>query len=96
VVQAALEGSLDGIIWIREHPQEAVDYFASKFSLSPSVAKAALDQQMDAVGLTFGDEDLQGRIQRSLDATQSTRAVRIADVYDFTAFRQLVQAKHLS
>ncbi|HLG73685.1 MAG TPA: ABC transporter substrate-binding protein [Chloroflexota bacterium] len=96
LVEASLEATIDGLLWMRDHPQDAVDYFASKFSLTPDVAKAALDEMMDTLGFTFTDRDLQPTIERTLAIAKSDKTVPVSAVYDLTAFNALVQAKHLS
>ena len=95
LVKTVLDATLDGITWAKAHPQEASDYFAKKFSLSPSIAKAAFQQQMDVLGFSFSDQVLQDSIDRALAAAKSDKKVTVSDVYDFATFRQLVVAKKL-
>lgn len=96
LVRSVLSALLDAIAWTRSHPDDAVAYFQTTFSVPQDIAKATYDQQMAALRLTLTDEQLQTTLAGTLAQLKRTENVPLNSVYDLTLFRELVKAKGLA
>ncbi len=95
LVRTTLDEVLDAIVWARSRPNDAIDYFAKAYDLSPTVAKAAYEQQMAALHFSWSQDELEGAVQRAVEEAKSNKKPAFADIYDMTTFNELVKAKGL-
>ncbi len=95
LVRTTLDAVLDAIVWARSRPDDAIDYFAKAYDLSPTVAKAAYEQQMAALHFSWSQDELEGAVQRAVEEAKSNKKPAFADIYDMTTFNELVKAKGL-
>lgn len=91
VVQAALDGLLDAMVWCKESSDACTAYLAQKFNLDPALAASVYTDAEAGVRVSFSTEDLQGVIDRALASDQSGESASVADVYDLPLYQQFVQ-----
>jgi NitT/TauT family transport system substrate-binding protein len=95
LIRPVLEAVLDAVAWCKANPDLATAYFAQKFALPPSVARAAYDEEMAMRHYTFTDEELQQIVDRALADANSTKKLAVGDVFNVSLLRELVHAKGL-
>lgn len=86
LIAAVLASIADGIAWTKSHPDEAAQYFAQKYDLSPDIAQAAYQQQVAALKSSWTDDELTAIIQRGVQDASTTRQVGIDDVFNRQTF----------
>lgn len=92
-IKKFLQGTFKTLRYMKEHPQEVIDYIASTQNLSPELAKKAY-QSMES--LFTKDGTASEEVQREQIATmaaqlQLSRSIPLSTVYDFSLLRQVQQ-----
>jgi NitT/TauT family transport system substrate-binding protein len=96
VLKGVLEAMVETIVWTRSHPDEAIEFFARKYSLEPPIAADGYKEQMESLAFDLTDDEIAASLTRAVGAgTESAPPAPFSQIYDLAMYRSLVASAGL-